>query len=58
MLFQYVTKLNEVYCTILKIDSVSNLSATDILKASSFNKKRETDKKYETGYTKIETTMK
>ena len=32
MLFQYVTKLNEVYCT------VSNLSATDILKASSLRK--------------------
>ena len=38
MLFQYVTKLSEVYCTKLKIDSESNLSATDILKASSLRK--------------------
>ena len=38
MLFQYVTKLNEVYCTILKIDSESNLSPTDILKAFSLRK--------------------
>ena len=57
MLFQYVTKLNEVYCTILKIDSEVK-SFSDGHTKSFLLKKRETDKKYETGYTKIETTMK